>query len=483
MKTFTIAAAILFCFNFQAFTQEIVIKGKIINPVSKTIELSFPTRMDTYEDISLKLDSIDHTFEYRRKLHDIAYAGFYHVSFRDNTCTDCHLRNIIIEPGDEVNITFDTKDFWNSLKFEGKSAEKFRYYKEDYIETSLKSNSEQLIINHANKPVNEYFTAIDQALQNKLAILQKYKGKVNPVFYTIRDADIRAIINKYRLTILYDAASQDFKPIQSLPSEYQKAFFKDLPAQNDTTIKARYFFDYITGLSYTYLSEFSNLTQNSDTHSKVSIVRQNQVYFHPAFAEELSGQTIFKNIAKRGITPKYQEEVKEFKTLYPDSRILQEIEQLIGAKKDFTVGNPAIPFKVLDLTGKEVSLEDFHGKVVYLDFWASWCAPCIVDIEQSKKVKEHFKGRDDIVFLYISIDENETYWKKAIEKYKIEGVHGIAPDDNPIKEKYSISTIPSYFIIGKDGNFHTIQPIRPSMNEGKGLINTLEKALSVNTNK
>jgi len=197
----------------------------------------------------------------------------------------------------------------------------------------------------------------------------------------------------------------------------------------------------------------------------------------------LSGQTILKYITKHGITPKYQEEVTEFKALYPDSPIMEEIEQLLNAKKDFTVGKPAMPFKVLDLNGKEVSLKDFKGKVVYLDFWASWCAPCLVDIQQSGKVKEHFKNRDDIVFLYISIDENETYWKKAIEKYTIKGTHGIAPETNPIQKDYAISGIPSYFIIGKDGNFHTIQPIRPSMNEGKGLIKILEKALAVNTNK
>ncbi|RYE29871.1 MAG: TlpA family protein disulfide reductase [Sphingobacteriales bacterium] len=205
----------------------------------------------------------------------------------------------------------------------------------------------------------------------------------------------------------------------------------------------------MTNVSYTYLSEFNALTKNSDSQKKLSFVRQNQVYFHPAFAEQLSGKTIVKNLAKRGITPAYQQDIAEFKALYPDSPILQEIAQLLNAKKDFTVGRPAMPFKVLELTGKEISLQDFQGKVVYLDFWSSSCVPCIVDIEQVKKVKEHFKGRNDIVFLYISLDTNEEKWKNAINKYAIKGTHGIAFDTNPVIEDYAVVGIPSYFIIGK----------------------------------
>lgn len=482
MKRFTIATAFMFYFTFYAFSQELVIKGKITNPVAKSVELDILTRVGTYQTITLNLDSIDNTFEYRQELNDLAYANFRHVSYKSNN-EGGYLNELILEPGDEINIMFDTKDFWRSLTFEGKSAEKFRYYKEDYLETTKNKNWEQLIRQQSDKPIKEYFSIIDQALQIKLAILQKYKQKVSPVFFTIRDADVKAIINKNRLSSLYNTVLKDFKPIQSLPYEYQKAFFKNLPGQNDTTVKAKHFLSYITSLNYTYLSEFNTLFKSSDSQNKVSIVRQNQVYFHPAFAEELSGQTILNNITKHGITPKYQENIAEFKILYPDSPIIQEIEQLSEANKDFTVGKPAMPFKVLDLDGKEISLQDFQGKVVYLDFWASLCGPCIVDIDQSKKMKEYFKDRNDLIFLYITVDSNEASWKSAIKKYNIKGVHAVASDDNPILKAYAVSTLPSYFIIGKDGNFHTIQPIRPSFNEGKGLINTLEKALAENTNK
>jgi len=481
MKTFILAA--LFCFTFRLAAQEFVLKGKINNPVSTEVYINTYNRMGNQETITIKLDSNNNTFEYRNLLIDIAYIDFYHTDFTINSCADCHLKELIIEPGDEIHITFDTKKYWNSLTFEGKSAEKFRYYKEDHIETRIKKDWEQSLRKQANKPAKEYFSYIDNTITEKLSILKKYKNKVSPIYYAIKEADIKAQVGNLRMSVLYDTTTNDFRPIQALPYNIQTAFFKNLPKQNDTTAKAKHFFAYVTGLYYTYLSEFSQLTQNPELHKQVSIVRQNQVYFHPAFAERLSSSVILKDLNDHGINPTYQKNLEEFKTVYPNSAALQEIENMEVTKQDFIVGKPAKPFKVVGLNGNEVQLKDFAGKVVYLDFWASWCSPCIVDIANSKKVKEHFKGRNDILFLYISRDADETKWKAAIEKYKIEGVHGIATDDNPIGKDYAISMLPSYFVIGRDGNFHTIQPIRPIMNEGRGLIKILENALAQNITK
>src|SRR6218665_951650 len=135
MKLFTVAATILFCFHFQAFTQEFVIKGKITNPIDRTVGINIIGRADAYEHLDIALDSLNNTFEYRRQLKDITYIDFIHASFANNNYTGIGLNDLIIEPGDEVMISFDTKDVWNTLKFEGKSAEKFRYHTEDYLET------------------------------------------------------------------------------------------------------------------------------------------------------------------------------------------------------------------------------------------------------------------------------------------------------------------------------------------------------------
>ena len=127
-----------------------------------------------------------------------------------------------------------------------------------------------------------------------------------------------------------------------------------------------------------------------------------------------------------------------------------------------------------------MQLADFKGKVAYLDFWASWCGPCIKEIKASEKIKANFKNQEEVVFIYISLDEKVNDWHKAIAKYQIGGVHlrdNIKSNDS-VAKMYGSTCIPSTFIIGRDGNFYAIQPPRPSENNGKDLIKILEAATS-----
>src|SRR5690606_38180730 len=97
-------------------------------------------------------------------------------------------------------------------------------------------------------------------------------------------------------------------------------------------------------------------------------------------------------------------------------------------------------------------LSDLKGKVVYIDFWASWCKPCLEQVPHAKTLKEELEGKD-VVFLYISIDTDTSSWKKMIELKQINGLHGIVYggfSSVPMK-LYQINGIPQYFIIGKDG--------------------------------
>lgn len=133
-------------------------------------------------------------------------------------------------------------------------------------------------------------------------------------------------------------------------------------------------------------------------------------------------------------------------------------------------------FTLKDLNGKTVSLEDFEGKVVYLDFWASWCAPCIMQMNKAKEIKEHFKNNKDVVFLYVSIDGSEEKWKNTIKKKNIEGVHLMSKDgqEDDIVGKYNIQAIPRFVLIDKQGNIADNNAKAPS---NKGIIKDIQKLL------
>ena len=109
-------------------------------------------------------------------------------------------------------------------------------------------------------------------------------------------------------------------------------------------------------------------------------------------------------------------------------------------------------FTLQDLEGNKVSLSDYKGKVVFLDFWATWCPPCRASIPKVEKLYEQFKDDEDFVVLGINLQEDKDRIIKFIRKQKMN--YPILLGDKKVITNYKISAIPQFFIMDKKGDIY-----------------------------
>jgi len=177
-------------------------------------------------------------------------------------------------------------------------------------------------------------------------------------------------------------------------------------------------------------------------------------------------------------TQKPSEATVEFKAvlaLEPEKELAAVARGYLYEIEHLQVGKPAPEFTTKTVDGREVSLKSLRGKAVLLDFWATWCGPCVVEIPHLKEAAEKLSGKP-FEILAVSLDDERVMLTATIEQRKLPGIQTWDPtswDEHPVRTLYNVQQLPTWYLIDAGGVIRARDPL------GKKLIPAVERVLAM----
>ncbi|MDN5201475.1 TlpA disulfide reductase family protein [Fulvivirgaceae bacterium BMA10] len=144
--------------------------------------------------------------------------------------------------------------------------------------------------------------------------------------------------------------------------------------------------------------------------------------------------------------------VSAFKAEHPSLTMTSHMQDKVSRFKKVAIGVQAPPLAQSDTAGNMVDLADINAKVILIDFWASWCGPCILQIPDLNEAydKYHEKGFE---IVSVSVDHNGDKWKRAIRKYEMPWIHmsDLKEWESDAAKNYNVTFVPFNFLLDGEG--------------------------------
>jgi peroxiredoxin len=108
-------------------------------------------------------------------------------------------------------------------------------------------------------------------------------------------------------------------------------------------------------------------------------------------------------------------------------------------------------FELAQMDGKKLRLSDYRGKIVILNFWASWCNPCVEEFPSMMKLIEEFKG--EVVIVAVSSEESKPDIETFMKAFQLPkpNFNVVWDPDKAVMQKYGVEKVPESFLVGRDG--------------------------------
>lgn len=377
------------------------------------------------------------------------------------------LGNLYLEKGNVIHIQADLKDK-KAFTISGKGAAASNYIlQKSNLRDSLYGKGSGIYTLEEKEYVDKITTAkstLETLLQEQDSVSEPFKAleKRNLHFDYLR------YISRYERYHAHYAQKKDFKASASFDSELDAVDYANEE-------------DYNFSSSYRGLVQGHFIKQGIALREKDSTIARDIAFLKAVSSlenENIKNKLVFDE-AKYGIT--YTEDVESyftaFKAVATDSSSIAQITEKYEKLKKLKAGNISPKFVSYEnFAGGTTSLEDFKGKYVYIDVWATWCGPCLAEIPSLKKLEADYHNKN-IAFLSISVDNENAHdaWKKMVADRELTGVQLYADNsfDSEFIQNYMIVAIPRFILIDPEGTIISANAARPSSDKIRTQFNEI----------
>ncbi len=364
---------------------------------------------------------------------------------------------IYVSPGDRIKLSFEAENMWKTMRFEGDGANNNNYMVAYYNKFNKEVDQTYINLEADGMTTADFTRYADSIKTAKMQFYEDYK-RTRPFTGNFGEYAKGDILYNWAYDKLRFAATQNWET-----GNAYYGFMNQITVQNDKLIASATYTPFLQTY-FDYLYQQKRL--QSGTKIGTAVAEKYQF-----IKSKLSGNLQHYTAARMLINACNTEDIQDIEPVYNQFQLINPYpayDQVLGEKfriaKKFAPGSPAPEFMLFDPDGNAVFLSDFRGKVVYMDFWASWCNPCLQQMKYTKELEATLKD-EDVVFLYVSLDTNEEAWKDMIRKREIKGIHvRTAGADSEMAKDYNVMGVPVYFFIDKNGNFAGKPPL-PSARE------------------
>lgn len=439
----------------------VYVSGKIENPKSD-FAIFRAGKGDSKIADTAYLDSAGY-FSVLIEITEEGFGYFYHGNERSS---------MFFVPGDSITLTIDTKEFDETIAYEGSGEAVNNYLAKKYlIKEEMQLTPEELY----SLDLLPFLAKIDSSKEALTNNLNKYRAQEPNASPFLIDKEASEILYGWaykKLNYPNTHISYTGEDSVDLGEEYDN-YLAELSLDDSTLFKTIRSY-------YSFLSEYfeieTNKAINSDSNLRGGIgqlkakLKIAKVLFETQdIINDFLYRSMKKHIQYEG-TANLEETLGEFNNTITNEEYKTKIGELYDQWKFLGEGSEAPAFSYPNIEGDTVNLQDFNGKYIYIDVWATWCGPCRRELPFLEKLQEEYAGKN-IVFVSVSIDEEQNSWEQMVAEKEMKGVQLIATKGwkAAICDAYAINSIPRFLLIDREGKIISARAERPSGKIGEVL--------------